>query len=99
MEPTHVSKLLFGRPCRLGICVWVLQHPKGRFYQSEPPRFPKATASNVVDELHRLVELGMLDVEEPDDSRRIYYVRTDSALWDVVAAAARALNLPGAAPQ
>ena len=60
------------------------------------PKFPNATASNVVDELQRLVELGMLDVEEPDDSRRIYYVRTDSALWDVVAVAARALDLPGA---
>lgn len=66
------------------------QHPKGRFYQSEPPRFPKATASDVVDELRRLVELCMLDVEKPDDSRRIYYVRTNSALWDVIAVAAQA---------
>lgn len=93
METTHVSKLLFGRPCRLGIWIWIWHHPKGRFYQSEPPRFPKASPSNVVDELHRLVEVGMLDVEEPDDSRRIFYCRTDSALWDVVAAAAGALNL------
>ncbi|MGV0680353.1 hypothetical protein ABQE62_29520 [Mycolicibacterium fortuitum] len=45
-----------------------------------------------LDELRRLVELGMLDVEKPDDSRRIYYVRTNSALWDVIAVAAQALE-------
>jgi hypothetical protein len=38
------------------------------------------------------VELGMLDVERPEDSRRIYYVRTNSPLWDIIASAVAAID-------
>ena len=93
MDPTRVSELLFGRRCRLGIAIWVLQHPKGRFYQSEPPAAQfGASPSNVRDELKRLVDLGMLDVERPEDSARIYYVRTNSPLWEIIGAATEALR-------
>ena len=30
----------------------------------------------------------MLDVKRPEDSRHIYYVRTNSPLWDIIAAVA-----------
>lgn len=89
-----MSELLFGRKCRLAVATWVLNHPKDRFYQSEPANsgIENASTSNIREEIARLVALGMLDVEKPDDSRRIYYVRTNSALWDVIAAALAAIE-------
>lgn len=84
MDATHVSDRLFGRPCRLPVAAWILANEKGRFYQSEPPRFGTTSESNIRDELKRFAALGMLDVERPDDSTKIYYVRTDSPLWRIV---------------
>ncbi len=92
MEATRVSELLFGRKCRLAVAAWVLQHPKGRFFQSEPRDIEHASTSNIVDELGRLVELGMLETERPPESRRVYYVRTNSPLWDIVSAALEAIE-------
>jgi hypothetical protein len=46
----------------------------------------------VRDGLKRFVDLGMLDVERPEDSARIYYVRTNSRLWEIIATAAAALE-------
>ncbi|WP_375486252.1 hypothetical protein [uncultured Mycobacterium sp.] len=92
MDATRASELLFGRKCRLAVAAWVLQHPKGRFFQSEPRGIEHASPSNVLEELKRLVELGMLEVERPDDSRRVYYVRTNSRLWDIIAAALEAIE-------
>lgn len=92
MDATRVSELLFGRKCRLAVAAWVLQHPKGRFFQSEPRDIEHASTSNIVDELGRLVQLGMLEIERPEDSRRVYYVRTNSALWDIVTAALEAID-------
>jgi hypothetical protein len=51
-----------------------------------------ASPSNVRDELKRLVDLGILDAERPEDSARIYYVRTNSRLWEIIATAAAALE-------
>lgn len=97
VDATHVSERLFGRRCRLGIAMWALQHPKGRFFQSEPPAAALgASASNVRDELLRLVEVGMLEVERPEDSSRTYYVRTSSPLWDVIVAASEAVHVDDA---
>ena len=84
MDATRASELLFGRKCRLAVAAWVLQHPKDRFFQSEPRGIEHASPSNVLEELNRLVRLGMLEVERPDDSRRVYYVRTNSRLWDII---------------
>lgn len=93
VDPTLVSELLFGRRCRLPVAIWALRHPKGRFFQSEPPAAELgASPSNVREELNRLVDLGMLEVERPPGSTRVYYVRTDSRLWDVIATVAEVLD-------
>lgn len=92
MDATLVGKLLFGRPCRLTLAVWVARHPKGRFYQSEPPR-EVINQSDLGVELARLVRLGMLEEERPDDVRRVYYNRTDSPLWKIIEAASDAIEL------
>ena len=42
--------------------------------------------------LGRLVRLGMLE-ERPDDSRRIYYERTESPLWKIIQAAADVIEV------
>jgi hypothetical protein len=87
LDVDQVGKLLFGRPCRLALALWIVQHAKGRFYQSEPPR-EVIRQSDLADELSRLVRLGMLEEERRDDARRIYYERTDSPLWSIIEAAA-----------
>ncbi|WP_158087146.1 hypothetical protein [Mycobacterium aquaticum] len=38
-------------------------------------------------------ELGMLTEVRPDDTSRVYYVRTASPLWDVVELAADTIGL------
>jgi hypothetical protein len=82
-----VGKQLFGRPCRLALAVWIVRHSKPRFYQSEPPR-EVILQGDLAHELGRLVRLGMLDEERPDDGRRVYYYRTNSPLWKIIEAAA-----------
>jgi hypothetical protein len=46
------------------------------------------------DELNRLVRLGMLHEDRPDDTRRVYYERTTSPLWKIFESAAEAIE-PG----
>jgi hypothetical protein len=91
VNPLQVSHLLFGRGCRLPLAAWVLQHDK-RFVQSRPPRFGTVSASNIREELKRLVEAGMLHEDRPGDGR-VWYERTDSTLWTVVQAAVEATGL------
>jgi hypothetical protein len=93
VDATGVSDRMFGRGCRLPLAVWVLQHPKGRFFQSEPPAFGTTTPSNIRQELARLVQLGMLEEERPDDVNKVFYVRTDHALWRIIEVAAEVLEL------
>ena len=87
MDVNEVGKLLFGRPCRLALALWVFRHGKTRFYQSEPPR-EVILQGDLAKELGRLVRLGMLDEVRPDDARRVYYDRTDSPLLKIIEAAA-----------
>lgn len=91
MEATRVSKLLFGRPCRLPVALWVLQQGK-RFHQSRPPTFGTTSHSNIREELARLVELEMVAREEPGDGR-VYYEKVESPLWEVIDRAATILGL------
>ena len=86
MDAHEVGKGLFGRPCRLTLALWIVRHSKPRFYQSEPPRevIPQGEAAK---ELGRLVRLGMLQESRPDESRRVYYERTQSPLWKIIEAA------------
>ena len=87
MDAREVGGELFGRPCRLTLALWIVRHDKPRFYQSEPP--PEVIRQgDAAKELGRLVRLGMLEEERPDDSRRVYYERTDSPLWKIIQAAA-----------
>ena len=85
-----MGKLLFGRPCRLALALWIVRHDKPRFYQSEPPR-EVILQGDAANELGKLVRLGMLDEERPDDARRVYYNRTGSPLWKIIEAAAEVL--------
>ena len=86
-----MGKLLFGRPCRLALALWIVRHDK-RFYQSEPPR-EVILQGDAAKELGRLVRLGMLEEERRDDSRRIWYERTGSPLWKIIQAAAEAIEI------
>lgn len=82
-----MGRLLFGRRCRLTLALWIVRHDKPCFYQSEPPR-EVISQGHAGKELGQLVRLGMLEEERPDDSRRVYYHRTDSPLWKIIEAAA-----------
>jgi hypothetical protein len=68
-----------------------VRRDKPRFYQSEAPQ-EVIEQSHAASELRRLVLLGMLDEERPEDSRRVYYYRTDSPLWKIIEAASEALG-------
>ena len=91
MDTGEVGKLLFGRPCRLALALWIVRHDKPRFYQSEPPR-DVILQGDLASELGRLVMLGMLVEERRDDARRVYYERTGSPLWKIIEAAADVLD-------
>jgi hypothetical protein len=94
VDATHVSKYLFGRPCRLPLLLWILNHPKDRIYQSEPPESLGGRTA-IRQELDRLALAGLLDEVRPDGDPRVFYVRTTSPLWDIVRAAAEALEGDG----
>jgi len=94
LDENEIGKLLFGRRCRLALALWVVRHDKPRFYQSEPPR-EVILPGDVAKELGRLIRLGMLDEERPDDARRVYYHRTDSPLWKIIEAAADVISPSG----
>jgi hypothetical protein len=86
VNATQASALLFGRSCRLPLLLWLLDHPKGRIYQSEPPAH-LGVRTAIREELARFTRAGLLDEERPDADPRVYYVRTDSPLWNIVRAA------------
>jgi hypothetical protein len=91
VDATRVSDLLFGRSCRLLLLLWLLNHPKGRIFQSEPPTSLGARTA-IRQELNRLTRAGMLDEERPDGEARVYYVRTNSALWEIIRTAQLVVN-------
>jgi hypothetical protein len=92
VDVDEVGRLLFGRPCRLRVALWIHGRGRQRFYQSEPPEevIPQSAAGT---ELRRFVHLGMLTEQRETASRRVYYEPTSSALWNIVAAAARVTSL------
>lgn len=87
MNADEVGSQLFGRACRLKLALWIVHRDKALFYQSEPPR-EVIQQSAVAGEAGHLIRLGMLEELRPDDSRRVYYERTDSPLWKIIQAAA-----------
>jgi hypothetical protein len=92
LDAREVGRQLFGRPCRLTLALWIVRHDKPRFYQSEPPR-EVIWQGDLAKELGRLVHLGMLEEDRPDDARRVYYERTDSPLWKIIQAAADVIDV------
>jgi hypothetical protein len=88
MEADEIGRLLFGRPCRLRVALWINGRGGRRFYQSEPPPevIPQSAAGT---ELRRFVHLGMLTEHRELGSRRVYYETTSSPLWSIIATAAR----------
>lgn len=91
MDATRVSDGMFGRSCRLPLLLWILSHTKDRIYQSEPPVTLGARTA-LTQELTRFTRIGLLSEERPDGDPRVYYVRTDSPLWDIVRSAAEVLG-------
>lgn len=81
-DESQIGAELFGRTVRLRLALWILRNPKDRFFQSEPPREVGAPTA-VRQELERFTRVGLLDVERPDGENRIYYVRTDTDLWEI----------------
>jgi hypothetical protein len=80
-----IGDRLFGRALRLRVAAWVLAHEDLHFYQGEAVAGVGYSPSGVIQELDRLVELGMILRRDPTPgSRRRYYTRTDSPLWTVI---------------
>ena len=90
MEVGEIGRLLFGRPCRLRVALWIHRRGRQRFYQSEPPPevIPQSAAGT---ELRRFVHLGMLTEHRETGSRRVYYETTSSPLWNIIVAAGRVI--------
>lgn len=87
-----VGRLLFGRQVRLDLLLWIHARADPTFFQGEPAAQLGAPQSAVRQELEKLVELRMLFREDPHPgSRRLYYSRTTSPLWEIADAARVAL--------
>ena len=71
----------------------MLERPPDAFYQSEPPR-NLAPLSAVRQELARFIRLGMLREERPEGQNRVWYVVTDSDLWEVIRCAREVVGQP-----
>lgn len=91
MEPDsrleRLGELLVGRPLRLIVPAWILDHGAEPFGQGDlihdlPPRF----GSNCVQILDELVEVGMLRYlprgTVPGRARVIYQMDEEHPLWD-----------------
>jgi len=83
----RLGELLVGRPLRLIVPAWILDHGSTPFIQGDlihelPPRF----GSNCVQILDELVEVGMLRYlprgTVPGRARVIYQMDEEHPLWD-----------------
>jgi hypothetical protein len=90
VDAAQLSDVLFGRPCRLPLAMWILEREKPRFFQSEPPR-GVGVPTAIRQELSRLVIIGMLEEERPSGENRVYYIRTNSELWKIIRTAIEVL--------
>jgi CheY-like chemotaxis protein len=92
VDRERVSLGLFGRKCRLPLAIWVLGHPTGRVFQSEPP-ISLGPRTALRQELERFRDVGLLEEVRPDDETRVYYVRTSSPLWRIIETAIEVVEL------
>lgn len=91
MEIDELGRVLFGRPCRLRLALWILEQSNRRFYQSEPPASVIVQSAAAI-ELQRFASIGMLSVSPTKEHRRIYYQRTNSRLWSAIETIREALE-------
>jgi hypothetical protein len=81
----QLSKELFGHPVKLRIYGWILDVPKGRFFQRQLAKDLDIPDGLVAKRLAELNLLGMIAQEKPHPSDRSKWLRrTDSRLWEVV---------------
>jgi hypothetical protein len=88
-----VGNILFGRTARLRVAKWVFLHEDPHFYQGEAAKGANTPQSNVIDELDRLVQLGMIrKMPRGPGQRRQYYTRLNSPLWEIVGVTVRVVD-------
>ena len=91
----EVSELMFGRAMRLSLLIWVLESDDDDFFAALVADDLRLPASNVSQEIERLVQLkmiGLLPQRRGDRAKR--FVRLPSPLWEVVMTAKNATDLP-----
>ena len=89
----ELSDRLFGRSLRLKVAGWVLTRDDPVFYQTQAALGVGYPPSGVVQELDRLVGLGMVVRHDPTPGdRRQYYTRVESPFWPIIQAALDALK-------
>lgn len=82
---------------RLTVAAFVLRQEDGLVYQSQVADATGYTASNVRQELDRLVDLSMVTkLPRTNDSKRQNYLRTESPLWRIIETA---LDCAGTGPE
>lgn len=91
----EVGRLLFGSAARYDVGVWIANRPGSAFYPSsifEETNLGFSTSLTNHAIYDRFVELEMLQLRDTHrlNSRSVFYVRTDSLLWDIFRAAGRA---------
>ena len=91
-----LGKLLFGRPLRLRVLLWV-RGTEAAFFQAEAASGVTYSAAAVTSELDRLVDLEMVRrFSRPNNVGRLYYQRTASPLWAIADVVAEVLLQPPA---
>lgn len=90
----HLGKLMFGRPLRLRLLLWVAARGDTVFFQSEAAsEVGYSSANAVAAELARMETLGMVrKFGRPVGNERQNYARADSDYWAIVAAAQSCLE-------
>ena len=82
-----VGKLLFGRPIRLRLAIWIYTERGSQpFWLSEASVALNYSASAVSEELARLTRLGMVTrIDVGPSSRRVYFqLVEENPLWEAI---------------
>lgn len=93
----EVGNQLFGSALRLKVAMWLVSRAEPLFYADEFAKDTGHYSTGTAKVILRFVKLGMaqkLDVVTPGTTagRCVYYKRLEHPLWDVVRAAAGALE-------
>lgn len=96
-----LGRLLFGRPLRLRLGIWIAEHEGPYFYQREAAEGIGFDPGHVSRELETFVDLGMIvRIARERGNAPQYYSRTSSRAWDIFKAAKTALaDIPDRPPR